>query len=75
MQEHNGKALERTVNVAWQGIVAGACVVVPFERETTIPVAIPIDLGDVATFEGGEQMQRVFLFGIAYTKVVHHERE
>jgi hypothetical protein len=27
------KALERTVNIAWQGNVTGACVVVPFERE------------------------------------------
>jgi hypothetical protein len=70
-----GKALERTVNVAWHDYLAGAWIIVPVERETTITVAILISLGDVATFEGSEQMQRVFLFGIAYVEIVDHERE
>jgi hypothetical protein len=70
-----GKALERTVNVAWHGYFAGACTIVPVERETTITVAIPIGLGDVATFEGSEQMQSVVLFGVAYAEIVDHERK
>jgi hypothetical protein len=37
------------------------CIIVPFERVRDHNNGCPISLGDVATFEGGEQMQRVLL--------------
>jgi hypothetical protein len=56
-----GKALERTVKVTGKEMWS-ACVVVPFERETTITVASPIRPWRCSDLRGGKQMQRVFFF-------------
>jgi hypothetical protein len=60
-------------DVTWHGYVKSACIVIPFQANAAVEVAVPIH-GELMLFlDALDQVFYVFLLREFYTKVVNHE--
>ena len=63
---------ERAFDVSRHGHVAGAGIIIPFERQTTIAAASPVKADFVGEFESGDQVLGIIAIGVANAEVVDY---